>query len=313
MKLLITGGAGFLGSNFIHFLLDKRKNYHVTCFDSLSYAGNLANLDGILDRITFVQGNILDEDALEAAVLDCDAVVHFAAETHNDNSIVSPDPFIQTNIVGTVKILEACRKNNVRLHHVSTDEVFGDLPMWSKERFSLESPYKPSSPYSASKASSDLLVRAWIRTYGIHATISNCTNVYGPRQHEEKLIPMTIKNLLAGKPPKIFGFGDNVRDWIHVDDHSFAVLLIIEKGKTGNTYLISAEQERRNIDIVKALIEIIEPNIAPEFVEDRPGHDFRYALDPSKIKSELGWKPQRGDIESELPSVVDFYKLRFES
>ena len=247
-RLVVTGGAGFVGSNFVHWVLMHPWG-HVTVLDKLTYAGNLANLEGLpADRFTFVKGDIRDTDLAVKLFSEADACVHFAAESHNDNSIANPAPFVATNVEGTYSLLEAVRQTGIRFHHISTDEVFGDTPVDSKERFTEDSPYRPSSPYSSTKAAADLLVRAWVRTYGIRATISNCSNIYGPRQHVEKFIPRQITNLLTGGHAKLYGNGLNIRDWIHVDDHSRAVWTILTHGRIGETYLIGAEQLRRIAD-----------------------------------------------------------------
>ena len=224
MNILVTGGAGFIGSNFVHWLVDNQPQVHIVVLDALTYAGNLKNLKGLPEeRMDFVHGDICDADLLDALVPACDAIVHFAAESHNDNSITDPSPFLRTNVEGTFRLLEACRKYGTRFHHVSTDEVYGDLSLDDPARFTEETPYRPSSPYSSTKAASDMLVRAWHRTYGVAATISNCSNNYGPRQHVEKFIPRQITNLIDGIKPKLYGDGLNVRDWIHTEDHSSAV------------------------------------------------------------------------------------------
>ena len=241
-RIIVTGGAGFIGSNFVHWVVDNQPDVHVVVLDALTYAGNLDNLAGIPEeRMTFVHGDICDEALLEEIVPGVDAIVHFAAESHNDNSIADPEPFVRTNVHGTFRLLEAARKHDVRFHHISTDEVYGDLALDDPARFTEETPYRPSSPYSSTKASSDMLVRAWFRTYGVRVTISNCSNNYGPRQHIEKFIPRQITNVLTGIRPKLYGDGLNVRDWIHTEDHSSAVWAILTKGRLGETYLIGAD------------------------------------------------------------------------
>lgn len=296
-NILVTGGAGFIGSNFVHYALEHRPEYTITVVDKLTYAGNPNNLTAVLDKINFVTGDICDPGLMDQLVGDTDVVVHFAAESHNDNSIRNPRPFIDTNIIGTYTILEAVRKHGKRLHHISTDEVFGDLELDDPNRFTEETPYNPSSPYSSTKAGSDLLVRAWIRTFGIEATISNCSNNYGPRQHIEKFIPRQITNILSGIKPKLYGTGEQVRDWIHVDDHNDAVLLILEKGKIGETYIIGADNDHvNNKMVIEHICELMGKGADwYEHVNDRPGHDMRYAMDSSKIRRELGWKPQYTD------------------
>ena len=238
----------------------------------------------------------------------CDAIVHFAAESHNDNSIFDPEPFIRTNVEGTMRLLEAACKYDVRFHHISTDEVYGDLALDDPARFGENSVYRPSSPYSASKAASDHLVRAWTRTYGLRATISNCSNNYGPYQHVEKFIPRQITSILDGMRPKLYGTGENVRDWIHTEDHSSAVWAILTRGRIGETYLIGADGEKSNIAVLRMIMRLMgQPEDAFDWVRDRPGHDRRYAIDSSKLRAELGWKPAHTDFESGLHDVVDWY------
>lgn len=309
-KILVTGGAGFIGSNFVHWVVDRHPETHITVLDALTYAGKRENLSGIsADRLRFVHGDICDEGLLDELVPDVDAVVHFAAESHNDNSIADPAPFVRTNVTGTFCLLEAARKHRRRFHHISTDEVYGDLALDDPRRFTEETPYRPSSPYSSSKAASDMLVRAWCRTYGVEATISNCSNNYGPRQHVEKFIPRQITNLLCGNRPKLYGDGLNVRDWIHVDDHSSAVWTILTKGRIGETYLIGADGERSNRDVVQAILGAFgESEDDFEWVRDRPGHDRRYAIDSSKLQNELGWRPCYTDFSRGLQETIEWYK-----
>lgn len=312
MKLLVTGGAGFIGSNFVRRTFDTRPEHKITVLDALTYAGSLENLEGIEGNYEFVGGNILDSDLIDSLVETVDLVVHFAAESHNDNSLKSARPFIETNIEGTFEIIQACVKHNVRLHHISTDEVFGDLPIDSKEKFTTATPYNPSSPYSSTKAASDLLVRAWVRSFGLRATISNCSNNFGPFQHEEKLIPRMIKLIANGMKPELYGNGSNVRDWIHVDDHNDGVWAVIDSGQIGQTYLLGASNERSNLQVVQSLLEILgQPRDWIEFIEDRPGHDLRYAIDASKTESELGWKPGKQNFEEKLAAVVPYYLEKF--
>jgi dTDP-glucose 4,6-dehydratase len=308
MRVLVTGGAGFIGSNYVLRLLDETPEARVTVLDSLSYAANRASLDPVADRIEFVEGSTADPAVTGRLVERADVVVNFAAESHNDNSLHDPTPFLQSNVIGTWNLLEAVRRHDARLHHISTDEVFGDLALDDPARFTEETRYRPSSPYSATKASADHLVRAWARSFGIRATISNCSNNYGPRQHVEKFIPRQITNILRGERPKLYGAGTNVRDWIHVDDHNSAVRAIIEKGSIGETYLIGAECEVDNLTIVRALLRVVgKPEDWFDFVADRPGHDVRYAIDPAKITGELGWRPRYRDLEAGLEATVAWY------
>jgi dTDP-glucose 4,6-dehydratase len=308
-KLLVTGGAGFIGSNFVHQVVNDT-DLDVVVLDKLTYAGNRASLDGLPeDRVSLVVGDVADEELVDSLVQQTDAVVHFAAESHNDNSLRNPRPFLDTNIIGTYAILEAVRKHGKRLHHISTDEVYGDLELDDPERFSERTPYNPSSPYSSTKAGSDLLVRAWVRSFGVEATISNCSNNFGPRQHIEKFIPRQITNLIDGVRPKLYGAGQNVRDWIHVDDHNAAVLLILDKGVSGETYLIGADGEKNNKEVVELILELMgEADGGYEHVNDRPGHDLRYAIDASKLRSELGWTPRYSDFESGLAATIEWYR-----
>lgn len=256
-----------------------------------------------------MQGDICDPDTVERLVADSDVVVHFAAETHNDNSLADPSPFLRSNIIGTYTLLEAVRRHQVRLHHISTDEVFGDLELDDPNRFTETTPYNPSSPYSATKASADLLVRAWIRSFGIRATISNCSNNYGPYQHVEKFIPRQITNILTGRRPRLYGAGANVRDWIHVDDHNSAVWRIIEAGTIGRTYLIGADGERDNLSVLHTILELMGKSSDDfDHVTDRAGHDLRYAIDPTPLRDELGWKPTHSDFTGGLAATIDWYR-----
>lgn len=309
-SIIVTGGAGFIGSNFVHWVVNNQPDVHVTVLDALTYAGNKENLAGISeDRMTFVHGDICDAALLEQLVPHADAIVHFAAESHNDNSITNPEPFIRTNVEGTFQLLEAARKHGTRFHHISTDEVYGDLALDDPARFTEDTPYHPSSPYSSSKASSDLLVRAWHRTYGVPITISNCSNNYGPRQHIEKFIPRQITNILCGIRPKLYGDGKNVRDWIHTEDHSSAVWTILTKGRLGETYLIGADGERNNLDVLRAILQRMDKDPDDfDWVRDRPGHDRRYAIDSTKLRRELGWLPQHTDFSQGLDDTISWYR-----
>jgi dTDP-glucose 4,6-dehydratase len=308
LNVVVTGGAGFIGSNFVRRTLATRPDVEITVLDSLTYAGRLSNLKGLDGKYEFVQGDICNPEIVESVVSKADVVVHFAAESHNDNSLKSPRPFIETNVFGTFELIQACVKNNVRLHHVSTDEVFGDLALEGTDKFTRDTPYNPSSPYSASKASSDHLVRAWVRSFGLKATISNCSNNFGPHQHEEKLIPRMIGLINSGAKPELYGNGANVRDWIHVDDHNDGVWAVIDKGVIGQTYLLGADNQRSNLQVVQALLEIMgKPKDLIEFIGDRPGHDLRYAIDASATEAELGWKPKHGNFEEKLVETVSFY------
>jgi dTDP-glucose 4,6-dehydratase len=310
LKLLVTGGAGFIGSNFVRYIYRVRPQWDITVYDALTYAGNLKNIEGLdPSRVHFIQADICDENQIDKAVAECDAVIHFAAESHNDNSLHSPWPFVNTNIVGTFQILEAVRKHDKRLHHISTDEVYGDLELDDPNKFTPDSPYNPSSPYSSTKASSDMLVRAWHRSFGIRATISNCSNNYGPYQHVEKFIPRQITEILEGRRPKLYGTGENVRDWIHTEDHSSGVLVILEKGEIGDTYLIGANGEKNNKEVIELLLELMgKDKNNYDHVDDRPGHDLRYAIDASKLENELGWKPQYTNFRSGLEDTINWYK-----
>jgi len=309
MRLLVTGGAGFIGANFVHQTVAERPDTQVTVLDKLTYAGNRASLDPVAEKITFVQGDVADADLVDRLVADTDLVVHFAAESHNDNSLANPAPFVQTNLVGTFTLLEAVRKYDVRYHHISTDEVYGDLALDDPARFTEATAYNPSSPYSSTKAGSDLLVRAWVRSFGVRATISNCSNNYGPYQHVEKFIPRQITNVLTGVRPKLYGTGTNVRDWIHVDDHNSAVWTIIEHGQLGETYLIGADGETDNRTVVETVLELCGKDRSEfDFVTDRPGHDLRYAIDATRLRTELGWQPRYRDFREGLAATIDWYR-----
>ncbi|GAA1310663.1 dTDP-glucose 4,6-dehydratase [Brachybacterium tyrofermentans] len=307
--LLVTGGAGFIGSNFVHHVLAQTDDT-VTVLDSFTYAGNTSSLDGLpANRLRIVKGDIADAATVDPLVAEADAVVHYAAESHNDNSLEDPSPFLQTNLIGTFTLLEAARRHGTRFHHISTDEVYGDLELDVPDRFTEATPYNPSSPYSATKAGSDLLVRAWVRSFDVQATISNCSNNYGPRQHVEKFIPRQITNLIDGIRPRLYGAGLNVRDWIHADDHSSAVLTILDRGTIGETYLIGADGEKNNKEVVELLLRLMgHAEDDYEHVADRPGHDLRYAIDPSRLRTELGWEPSYDDFEAGLAATIDWYR-----
>jgi dTDP-glucose 4,6-dehydratase len=308
-NMLVTGGAGFIGSNFVHHVVAKT-DHHVTVLDALTYAGNIESLAGLPeDRVTFIKGDITDAALVDRLFAEADSVVHYAAESHNDNSLHDPRPFLDTNIVGTYTLLEAARRHGTRFHHISTDEVYGDLELDDPERFTEATPYNPSSPYSSTKAGSDLLVRAWVRSFGVRATISNCSNNYGPYQHVEKFIPRQITNVIRGIRPKLYGAGENVRDWIHADDHSSAVLTILDRGEIGETYLIGADGEKNNKDVVELILRLMgRPHDAYDHVIDRTGHDMRYAIDSSKLRTDLGWQPSYRDFEAGMSATIDWYR-----
>jgi dTDP-glucose 4,6-dehydratase len=307
--VLVTGGAGFIGSNFVRHVLAHTDD-QVTVLDLLTYAGNRRSVEGLpADRFTFVQGDVCDAAVVDGLVAAADLVVHFAAESHNDNSLRDPSPFITTNLIGTYTLLEAVRRHGTRYHHISTDEVYGDLELDEPERFTESTPYNPSSPYSSTKAGSDLLVRAWVRSFGVQATISNCSNNYGPFQHVEKFIPRQITNVIDGLRPKLYGAGQNVRDWIHADDHSAAVLLVAQAGTIGETYLVGADGERNNREVVELILELCgQPRDAYDHVTDRVGHDLRYAIDATKLRTELGWVPGYADFRSGLAATIEWYR-----
>ncbi len=298
MKWLVTGGAGFIGSNFVFYMLDKYPQDQIVCLDKLTYAGNLETLESVMEnpRFTFVKGDIADRGAVYALFEEehPDVVVNFAAESHVDRSVVDPGIFLQTNILGTGVLMDACRKYGIqRYHQVSTDEVYGDLPLDRTDLFFTEqTPIHTSSPYSASKASADLLVQAYHRTFGLPVSISRCSNNYGPYHFPEKLIPLMIANALNDKPLPVYGTGENVRDWLYVTDHCAAIDLIVRKGRVGEVYNIGGHNERTNLQVVKTILKALDkPESLIHFVTDRPGHDMRYAIDPTKIHEELGWLP----------------------
>lgn len=309
MRVLVTGGAGFIGSNFVRSTVRDRAHVSVIVLDALTYAGNRRSLDDLGSSVRFVQGDVANPDLVDELVGASDLVVHFAAESHNDNSLNDPAPFMRTNLLGTFELLEAVRRHGTRFHHISTDEVYGDLELDDVARFTPSTPYNPSSPYSSTKAGSDLLVRAWVRSFGVEATISNCSNNYGPYQHIEKFIPRQITNLIDGIRPRLYGAGRNVRDWIHVDDHNSAVWAIIERGRIGDTYLIGADGEKSNLEVVETILAAFGRRVDDfDLVADRPGHDLRYAIDASKLRDELGWEPHRSDFATGVAETVDWYR-----
>jgi dTDP-glucose 4,6-dehydratase len=309
MRLLVTGGAGFIGANFVHTSVREHPEEAVTVLDAMTYAGSRESLAPVESDIRLVQGDITDAELVSRLVAECDAVVHFAAETHVDNSLADPASFLQANVIGTFTVLEAVRRHGVRLHHVSTDEVYGDIALDDPQRFTESTPYNPSSPYSSTKAGSDMLVRAWVRSYDVRATISNCSNNYGPYQHVEKFIPRQITNVLTGRRPKLYGRGANVRDWIHVEDHNDAVRRILHSGQVGRTYLIGAEGERDNLSVLQTLLELMgrDPDDF-DYVVDRVGHDLRYAIDPTALCNELDWAPKHTDFTEGLRATIDWYR-----
>lgn len=312
MKILVTGGAGFIGSNFVLYTLEKYPEYQIVNLDKLTYAGNLANLRSVEDdpRYTFVHGDICNREDVEKAIEGCDAVVHFAAESHVDRSITGPGIFVQTNVVGTQVLLDVAKEKGIkRFHHVSTDEVFGSLTLDDlSTKFDENTPYSPHSPYSAAKAGSDHLVRAYFDTFGLPITISNCTNNYGPFHFPEKVIPLFILNAFANKPLPIYGTGKAIRDYLYVADHCSAIDLILHKGRLGETYCIGGDSEKNGLDVADAILKCLDkPESLKTFVEDRKGHDMRYAIDHSKITAELGWKPTVTFKEG-IQKTVDWYK-----
>lgn len=309
-KILVTGGAGFIGSNFVHYWIKNYPQDLIVVLDKLTYAGNLENLESVKDKITFIKGDICNAKIVDQAVAGTSVLVHFAAETHVDRSIVNSDEFIKTNVLGTQVLLEAARKNKIKkFHHVSTDEVLGSLPLDSKQKWNEQSPYNPRSPYSASKAASDHLVRAYYHTYNVPVTISNCSNNIGPYCFPEKLIPLAITNLLLGKKVPLFTPGNQVREWLYVEDHCSAIDLILQKGKAGETYFVGPDNpEVSNLEIVKLILKIMNlPESQIEFVKDRPGHDQKYSMDHSKITTELGWQPKY-KLNEALQRTIEWYK-----
>ncbi len=313
MKLLITGGAGFIGSNFIRYWLKKYPDDQIINLDLLTYAGNLDNLKEIKNnpKYNFIKGDICDKKLIDKIIKSIDLIVHFAAESHVDNSIKNASPFVKTNVLGTQVLLDAALKNNTRFHHISTDEVFGSLKK-DEQPWTEESPYNPRSPYSASKAGSDHLVRAYWHTHHLPITISNCSNNYGPRQHQEKMMPLFITNILKNKKVPVYGTGQNIRDWLYVDDHCTAIDAIIKKGELGETYLISGldnnNEEITNLELTKKLIKLLgKDESLIEYVGDRKGHDFRYAINDKKLRQNLGWRPEI-KLEEGLKMTIAWYK-----
>ncbi|KAF0963804.1 dTDP-glucose 4,6-dehydratase [Rhodococcus sp. T7] len=286
-----------------------RGGVEITVLDAFTYAGSRSSLSAVCDAVKVVEGDITDVALVNELVSGSDVVVHFAAESHNDNSLADPWPFVQTNVIGTYTLLEAVRRYDVRYHHVSTDEVYGDLALDDPTKFTDRTPYNPSSPYSSTKAASDMLVRAWVRSFGVQATLSNCSNNYGPYQHIEKFIPRQITNILLGARPKLYGAGKNVRDWIHVEDHNTAVWRILESGSIGRTYLIGANGELDNQSVVRMILELMGRDPGDfEHVIDRPGHDMRYAIDSSTMRDELGWHPHYTNFREGLQATIDWYR-----
>ena len=313
MTIIVTGGAGFIGSNFIFHMLDKYPDYRIVCLDKLTYAGNLSTLAPVMDhpKFRFVKADICDREAVNQLFEEeqPDIIVNFAAESHVDRSIENPGIFLETNIMGTAVLMDACRKYGItRYHQVSTDEVYGDLPLDRPDLFfTEETPIHTSSPYSSSKASADLLVLAYYRTYGLPVTISRCSNNYGPYHFPEKLIPLMIANALNDKPLPVYGKGENVRDWLHVSDHCEAIDLILHKGRVGEVYNVGGHNERTNLEVVKTILKALDkPESLIEFVTDRPGHDLRYAIDPTKLETELGWKPKY-TFETGIKQTIQWY------
>lgn len=315
-KILVTGGAGFIGANFVHWVLNNYSNIHIVNLDALTYAGSLKNLEGLTDpeRHTFVQGDICDAQLVQSifATHKIDTIVHFAAESHVDRSITGPAAFVQTNVIGTFTLLEAARAHHCRFHHISTDEVYGTLSK-TDPAFTEETPYAPNSPYSASKAGSDHLVRAYYHTYKLPVTTTNCSNNYGPYQHTEKFIPTVIRACMEQKPIPVYGDGSNIRDWLYVEDHCRGIMRVIEQGRLGETYNIGGWNEWTNLALVKKICELMDvrhPDRAPheklvQFVTDRPGHDWRYAINANKMKDELGWVPQE-TFETGIIRTLDY-------
>ena len=313
MTIIVTGGAGFIGANFVFHMLNKYPDYRIVCLDKLTYAGNLSTLAPVMDNpnFRFVKEDICDREAVYKLFEEekPDIVVNFAAESHVDRSIENPGVFLETNIMGTAVMMDACRKYGIqRYHQVSTDEVYGDLPLDRPDLFfTEETPLNPSSPYSASKASADFLVHAYQRTFGLPATISRCSNNYGPYHFPEKLIPLMISRALNDESLPVYGNGENVRDWLHVEDHCSAIDLIIHKGKVGEVYNVGGHNERTNLEVVKTILKALDkPESLITYVKDRPGHDLRYAIDPDKLENELGWKPEY-NFDTGIAMTIKWY------
>lgn len=310
-NIVITGGAGFIGSNFVRYINKKYPEVKITIVEKLTYASTIETIEDLLENknITFEKVDITDYKKIEEIIKNKDLIVNFAAESHNDNSLENPHNFLMSNVVGTYNLLELARKYNIRYHHISTDEVYGDIELKSIEQFNENSQYKPSSPYSATKAASDMLVKGWIRSFNLKATISNCSNNYGPYQHPEKFIPRQITNILNNKKPILYGNGLNIRDWIHVEDHSQAIDLIIDNGKIGETYLIGVNNEVNNITVLKQILkEMNKEEDYFDFVEDRKGHDLKYSINPTKLNTELNFKPKHTDFNKGLKETINWYK-----
>ena len=310
-NIVITGGAGFIGSNFVRYINKKYPEVKITIVDKLTYASTIETIEDLLENknITFEKVDITDYKKIEEIIKNKDLIVNFAAESHNDNSLENPHNFLMSNVVGTYNLLELARKYNIRYHHISTDEVYGDIALESTEQFNENSQYKPSSPYSATKAASDMLVKGWIRSFNLKATISNCSNNYGPYQHPEKFIPRQITNILNNKKPILYGNGLNIRDWIHVEDHSQAVDLIIDNGRIGETYLIGVNNEINNITVLKQILkEMNKDEDYFDFVEDRKGHDLKYSINPTKLNKELNFKPKHTDFNKGLKETINWSK-----
>ena len=310
-NIVITSGAGFIGSNFVRYINKKYPKIKITIVDKLTYASTIETIADLLENknITFEKVDITDYKSIEKIVKNKDLIVNFAAESHNDNSLENPHNFLMSNVVGTYNLLELARKHNIRYHHISTDEVYGDIELESTEQFNENSQYKPSSPYSATKAASDMLVKGWTRSFNLKATISNCSNNYGPYQHPEKFIPRQITNILNNKKPILYENGLNVRDWIHVEDHSQAVDLIIDNGRIGETYLIGVNNEINNITVLKQILkEMDKEEDYFDFIEDRKGHDLKYSINPTKLNTELNFKPKHTDFNKGLKETINWYK-----